>query len=150
MSAVKGNKEIAIGGNQKSYWTGTSEKRADITTKGIWVAYFRPKSKSILRKSTQAFRPKSSVHFSKGASRSVRMQKGEGPSQGVIEQSEPHERSLFSLKFEDRSQEDSLQRERCARRDAWDRAQNGQKFKEKETAIFIGRQKFGHHQLHLR
>ena len=34
MSAVKGNKEIAISGNQKSYWTETSEKRADITTKG--------------------------------------------------------------------------------------------------------------------
>ena len=59
------------------------------------------------------------------------MQEGEGPSQCVIEQSEPHERILFSLKFEDRSQEDSLQQERCARRDAWDRAQNCPKVQRK-------------------
>ena len=69
--------------------------------------------------------------------RSERMQEGEGPSQGVIEQSQPHERSPLLPKFEDRSQESSLQQERHARRDAWDKAQNVQKFKEKETAIFF-------------
>ena len=34
MSAMKGNKWIAVRGKHKSYWTETSEKRADITTKG--------------------------------------------------------------------------------------------------------------------
>ena len=34
MSEVKGNKGIAVRGKHKSYWTETSEKRADITTKG--------------------------------------------------------------------------------------------------------------------
>ena len=36
-----------------------------------------------------------------------------GPSQGVIQHFEPYERSPYALKFEDRSEEETLKQERC-------------------------------------
>ena len=76
-----------------------------------------PKRKSMLRKGTQFLGPKRSVHFSKGTHATSKFGK-----EWV------HPRVFFSvlnlmsvgpnaLKFEDRSQEETLQQEGCGRRD---------------------------------
>ena len=64
-----------------------------------------------------------------------RKNSGEGPSQG-IQHSEPHERSPYSPKFEDRSEEETLKQERCARRVAWEMARSILKLTDKEKATF--------------
>ena len=43
-----------------------------------------------------------------------------GPSRGIIQKCAPHERSPCAPKFEDRSHEETLHQERCARKAAWD------------------------------
>ena len=62
-----------------------------------------------------------------------------GPSQGVLK-CQPHERGPYASKFEDRTQEETLQQERCARREAWDLAINVHKLFDRSlvttTAIF--------------
>ena len=45
---------------------------------------------------------------------------GKGPSLGVIQPSNPQERSFFAPKFDDRTQEDTLAKERWARSAAFD------------------------------
>ena len=46
---------------------------------------------------TQSLGPKRSVHFSKGTLRHVKIQEREGPSQGVIQHSAPHELMSVAL-----------------------------------------------------
>ena len=53
-----------------------------------------PKSNSILRKDTKSLGPKHSVQCSKGTSRPVKIRERKNPSQGVIQRSDPQERSL--------------------------------------------------------
>ena len=43
-----------------------------------------------------------------------------GPSRGIIQKCAPHERGSCAPKFEDRSHEETLNQERCARKAAWD------------------------------
>ena len=50
---------------------------------------------------------------------------------------EPHQRNPNAPKFEDRSQEETEWKERCAREAAWRLAKNIQKFKEKNRAAFF-------------
>ena len=83
-----------------------------------------PKSKSILRKSTKSL----------GSDRAVRISKG--TERGVILKCELHERSLCDPKIEDRTQEETLQQERCARREAWDLAKHVHKLNNKDKATF--------------
>ena len=64
-----------------------------------------------------------------------RKNSAEGPSQG-IQHSEPHERSPYAPKFEDRSEEETLKQERCARRVAWEMAKSTLKLTENEKATF--------------
>ena len=82
-----------------------------------------PKSKSILRESPKFLGSKRSVQFSKGTPRHVTSRERKGPSQGVIEKCQPHERSPYAPQFEDRTQEETLQQERCAR---WQSQGNGE------------------------
>ena len=49
----------------------------------------------------------------------------------------PHQCSLYAMKFEDRSQEESERQERRARGDAWRLAKNIRQLKEKDTATFF-------------
>ena len=74
----------------------------------------RPISKSISRKGPTFLGPKRSLHLSKGTLRSVKFGK-KGPSQGITQHSDPHERGPYAPKFEDRSQEETLKQARCAR-----------------------------------
>ena len=78
-----------------------------------------PKSMLILRKGTTFLGPKRSVQVSEVTLRHVKIRERKCPSPGVSPHSEPHERSPYAPMFEDRSQEETLQQERCARRDAW-------------------------------
>ena len=48
----------------------------------------------------------------------------------------PHQRSHHSVKFEDRSQEETERQKRCARSKAWNLAKNIYKRKEKDKATF--------------
>ena len=70
-------------------------------------------------------------------------------SQGIIQKCEPHERSPCAPKFGERSHEETLHQERCARRVAWDLAENIYKFKNADKATFYSSieataQEFGH------
>ena len=105
-----------------------------------WVAYHRTKShrnpNRFLRKSTKSLGPKRSVQFSKGTIRHGKIGKIKGPSQGVTGQCEPHDRSPHAPKIEDRTHEETLQQERCSRRDVWEMAKNANMLKEKDKATF--------------
>ena len=63
------------------------------------------KFKSILRKSTQFFLIEAQRALLKKVPYAPKNRERKGPSQGVIQRSDPHERSLYAPKFEDRPQE---------------------------------------------
>ena len=62
------------------------------------------------------------VKFSKGTWHQIKIRERKGPSRGIIQKFEPHERSPCAPKFEERSQEETLHQESCARREALDLA----------------------------
>ena len=59
-----------------------------------------------------------------------------GPSFGKIVVKVPHQRSLYALKFEERSHEETERQQRCARSKAWNLAKIIYKLKEKDKATF--------------
>ena len=61
---------------------------------------------------------------------------GKGPSRGVIPKCSPHERSPCVPKFEERSHEETVHQERCARKAAWDFAKNLYNIKNSDEATF--------------
>ena len=52
----------------------------------------------------------------------MKIRERKGPSRGVTQKCEPHERSSCANQFEERSQDETLHQERCARRVPWDLA----------------------------
>ena len=52
--------------------------------------------------------------------RPIKNRERKGPSQGDTQHSEPCERGPHAPNFEERSQEEAMRQERCARRDAWE------------------------------
>ena len=77
------------------------------------------------------------MQFSKGALRHMKIRERKGPSQGATRHSEPHERTSSAPKFEGRSQEETLRRERCARRDALEMGEGILNFKEKDKSYIL-------------
>ena len=69
------------------------------------------------------------VKFSKGTWHQIKIRERKGPSRGIIQKSAPHERCLCAPKFEERSHEETLHQERCARKSAWDLAKNNEMLK---------------------
>ena len=63
---------------------------------------------------------KHTVKFSKGTWHLIEIRERNGASRGIIQKCAPHERSPCALKFEERSHEETLTQERCARKTAWD------------------------------
>ena len=59
-----------------------------------------------------------------------------GPSLGTIQVKNPHQRSPYAMKFEDRSQEETQRQQRCARGKGWNLAERIDKLKEKDMATF--------------
>ena len=54
-----------------------------------------------------------------------------GPSLGKIQVKNPHQRSTYAIRFEDRSHQETERQERCAQSKAWNLAKNIFKLKEK-------------------
>ena len=54
----------------------------------------------------------------------IKIRERKGPSRGVIQKFEPHERNLCAPRFEERTQDETLHQEKCARRVAWDFAKS--------------------------
>ena len=72
---------------------------------------------------------KHTVKFSKGTWHQIKIRERKGPSRGIIQKCAPHERSPCAPKFGERSHEETLHQERCARKAAWDLAKNIYKLK---------------------
>ena len=69
--------------------------------------------------------------------RQASIREKKGPSLGKIQVQNPHQRSPYAMKFEDRSQGETERQQRCARSKAWNLANNIQhKLKEKDKATF--------------
>ena len=67
----------------------------------------------------------------------IKNRERKGPSRGIIQKCAPHERSPCAPKFEERSHEETLHQERCARKAAWDFAKkNIYKLKNSDKATF--------------
>ena len=60
-----------------------------------------------------------------------------GPSLGIIHVKASHQRSLYAVKFEDRSQEETERHERCARGHAWRLGKNNYKLQEKGQSYIL-------------
>ena len=95
-----------------------------------------PKSSSILRKSSNILKPIRCVRFTKAVARHGNI-RDQNPSLGMICPGDPYQLNPNPSKFEDRSQEETEWRERCAREAAWKLAKNIMKLKEKHKTAFF-------------
>ena len=77
------------------------------------------------------------VRFTQSTLRQASIREKKGPSFGKIQVKIPHQRSPHSMKFEDRSHEETERQQRCARSKAWNLAKNIYKLTEKDKATFF-------------
>ena len=91
--------------------------------------------KSILHESGK-LGSKHTVKFSKSTWHQMKIRERKGPSRCIIQKCASHERSLCAPKFEERSHEETLHQERCARKATWDLAKNIYKLKNSLTTMF--------------
>ena len=82
-----------------------------------------PKSRTILRKSSNILKPIGCVQFTKAVLRHANI-RDQNPSLGMICPGYPHQRNPKASKFEDRSQEETEWQERCVCEAAWKLAKN--------------------------
>ena len=94
------------------------------------------KSSSILRKSSNILKPVRCVQFTKAVLRHANI-RDQNPSLGMICLGDPHQRNPNAPKFEDRSQEETEWRERCAREAAWKLAKIILKLQDKNKTTFF-------------
>ena len=73
-----------------------------------------PESAAILRKGTKVLGLIRRVRVTKAALRQANIRESKGPS--LIQVKLPHQRSLYAVKFEDKSQEEIERQERCSSR----------------------------------
>ena len=99
------------------------------------VAKFSFPRKSILREPGK-IGSKHRVKFSKGTWHQINIRERKGPSRGIIPKCELHERSPCAPKFGERSHEETLTQERCARKAAWHLARNIHKLKNSDETVF--------------
>ena len=64
------------------------------------------------------------VRFTKSTLRHASIREKKGPPLGKINVKNPHQRSPYAVKFEDRSFEETARQQRCARCKAWNLAKN--------------------------
>ena len=91
--------------------------------------------KSILREPGR-LGSKHAVKFSTGTWHQIKIRERNGPSRGIIQKCAPHESSPCAPKFEERSHEETLIQEGCARRAAWNLAKNICKLENSEARWF--------------
>ena len=77
------------------------------------------------------------VRSTKSTLRQASIREKKGPSFGKIQVKIPHQRSPHSMKFEDRSHEETERQQRCAQSKAWNLAKNIYKLTEKDKATFF-------------
>ena len=75
--------------------------------------------------------------FTESTQSQASIREKKGPSLGKIQVKHPHQRSPYTVKCEDRCQEETERQERCARGDALRLAKNISKLKEKDKATFF-------------
>ena len=81
--------------------------------------------KSVLRKAGQTRLNASAGHTIKFSGRTwyeIQIRERKGPSRGVVQKCELHERNPCASKFEERTPEETSRQEECARKAAWDLA----------------------------
>ena len=102
-----------------------------------WVVYLQILIREILfHVNLECLGSKHAVKLSKGTWLQIKIREREASSRGIIQKCAPHEHSLCAPKFEDRSHEETLIQERCARKAAWDLAKNIYKLKNSDKATF--------------
>ena len=104
-----------------------------------WVSQNSDPKKSILRKAGQTRLDASAGHAKKFSGRTlyeIPIRERKGPSRGVIQKGEPHERNPCAPKFEERTPEETSRQEECARKAAWNLARNIYKLKNVDKATF--------------
>ena len=94
-----------------------------------------PGRKSVLREVSN-LGSNHTVKFSKSTWHHIKIRERTGPSRGVIQHCEPHERSPCATRFEERSQEETLHQKRFDRRVAWELAKNIYKLENADKATF--------------
>ena len=115
---------------------GPSERRSSNARKLGCVFQDMKPPKSILRKSSDMWKPIQRVKFTKAIARHTEI-RDSNPSFGCVCPGEPHQRSPNAPKFEDRSQEETEWQEQGAREAAWKLAKNVLQFKEQERGTFF-------------
>ena len=90
---------------------------------------------SILRESGK-LGSKHTVKVSKSTWHLIKIRERKGPSRSIIQKCAPHERGRRAAKFEERSHEETLHKERCARKAAWDLAKHVYKLKNSHKTMF--------------
>ena len=71
-----------------------------------------------------------------GHLRQIKIRESKGPSKEIVQKCAPHERSRCAPKFGERSHDETLNQERCARKAAWDLVKNIYKLKNSESTTF--------------
>ena len=105
-----------------------------------WVVYLKKNypRKSVPREPGK-LGTRHAVTFSKGTWDQIKIRERKGPSQSIIRKCALHERSLCAPKFEERSYDETLTQERCARKAAWDLAKifRSSRIRTKLRSIFL-------------
>ena len=94
--------------------------------------------KSILRKVGELRLNASAGHtvkFSGCTWHQIRIRERRGPSRGIVQKCEPHERIPCTPKFEERTLEETSRQEDCARKAAWDLPKSVYELKKVETKL---------------
>ena len=124
------NKRLKKGGDQSAVAVVKSVRQLGCVSQDTEP----PESVSMSQKGTKVLGPIRRVRFTRAALRQANIWETKGPSMNTIQVKSSHQRGLYAVKIEDRSQEETERQERCARGDAWKLAKNICKLKENERS----------------
>ena len=92
--------------------------------------------KSLGNPMQKVLEPIQRVRFTESTLRQASIREKKGPSLGTIQVKNPHQRSPYAVKFEDRSHEETERQQRCARSKTCNLSKNMYGLKEKDKAAF--------------
>ena len=102
---------------------------------GLCVSRFLIREILILRKERK-WGSNHTVKFSKGTWHHMKIRARKGPLPGDIQKCDSHERNPCAPRFEERTEDETLYQERCARRVEWDLAKCVLKLRNTDKASF--------------
>ena len=88
----------------------------------IGLCVSRSPSETSIPQTVEKLESNHTFKLCKGTWHHIKIRERKGPSRGVDQKCEPHERNPCAPTFEARTRDETLQQERCARRVAWDLA----------------------------